>query len=59
MVGKKTPNDIITASRIPALMNASPYDTPNDLLASVLADIEGKPDPKPFNGNEALSLIHI
>ena len=53
MVGKKTPNDIITASRIPALMNASPYDTPNDLLASVLADIEGKPDPKPFNGNEA------
>ena len=53
MVGKKTPNHIITASRIPALMNASPYDTPNDLLASVLADIEGKPDPKPFNGNEA------
>ena len=53
MVGKKTPNDIITASRIPALMNASPWDTQNDLLASVLADIEGKPDPKPFNGNEA------
>ena len=53
MVGKKTPNHIITASRIPALMNASPYDTQNDLLASVLADIEGKPDPKPFNGNEA------
>jgi len=53
MVGKKTPNDIITGSRLAALMNASPYDTPNDLLASVLADIEGRPDPKPFNGNEA------
>ena len=55
MVGKKTPNNIVTGSRLPALLNASPYDTPNDLLASVLADIEGKPDPKPFN----LSLIHI
>ena len=55
MVGKKTPNDIITASRLPALFNASPWDTQNDLLASVLADIEGKPDPKPFNGNEATS----
>ena len=53
MVGKKTPDDIVTASRIPALMGLSPYDTQNDLLASVLAAIEGKPDPKPFNGNEA------
>ena len=53
MVGKKTPDDIVTASRIPALMGLSPYDTQNDLLASVLAAVEGKPDPKPFNGNEA------
>jgi hypothetical protein len=53
MVGKKTPNDIVTASRIASVMNASPYDTPNDVLAAVLAEIEGKPDPKPFNGNEA------
>lgn len=53
MVGKKTPDDIVTASRLPALMGLSPYDTQNDLLASVLAAIEGKPDPKPFNGNEA------
>ena len=53
MVGKKTPNDIVTGSVLPVLMNASPYDTQNDLLAKVLADIEGKPDPKPFNGNEA------
>ena len=53
MVGKKTPDDIVTASRIPALLGLSPYDTQNDLLASVLAAVEGKPDPKPFNGNEA------
>ena len=53
MVGKRTPDDIVTASRIPALMGVSPYDTQNDLLASVLAAVEGKPDPKPFNGNEA------
>ena len=53
MVGKKTPNDIVTGSVLPVLMNASPYDTQNDPLAGVLADIEGEPDPKPFNGNEA------
>ena len=53
MVGKKTPDDIVTASRIPLLMNASPYGTPNDLLAEALASIEGKPNPNPFNGNEA------
>ena len=53
MVGKKTPDDIVTASRIPMLLNASPYGTPNDLLAEALASIEGKPNPNPFNGNEA------
>lgn len=53
MVGKKTPDDIITASVIPVIMNMSPYKTPNDQLAKALAAIEGKPDPDPFNGNEA------
>ena len=53
MVGKKTPDDIITASVIPVIMNMSPYKTPNDQLAKALAAIEGKPDPDPFTGNEA------
>jgi hypothetical protein len=53
MVGKKTPDDIITASVIPVIMNMSPYKTPNDQLAKALASIEGKPDPDPFTGNEA------
>lgn len=53
MVGKKTPDDIITASVLPVIMNMSPYKTPNDQLAKALASIEGKPDPDPFTGNEA------
>ena len=53
MVGKKTPDDIITASVLPVIMNMSPYKTPNDQLAKALASIEGKPDPDPFRGNEA------
>ena len=53
MVGKRTPDDIVTASVLPVVMGVSPYRTPNDQLAKALAAIEGKPDPDPFNGNEA------
>ena len=53
MVGKRTPDDIVTASVLPVVMGLSPYRTPNDQLAKALAAIEGKPDPDPFNGNEA------
>ena len=52
MVGKRTPDDIVTASVLPTIMNLSPYRTPNDQLAKALAAIEGKPDPDPFTGNE-------
>jgi len=53
MVGKLTRNDTLSASRVPMLLGQSPYATPNDLLAEVLAEIEGRPNPNPFNGNEA------
>jgi hypothetical protein len=53
MVGKRTPDDILTASVIPVAANLSPYRTPNDQLAKALAVVEGKPDPDPFTGNEA------
>lgn len=55
MVGKRTPDHILTASVIPVAAGLSPYRTPNDQLAKALAVIEGKPDPDPFNGNEATS----
>ena len=37
MVGKRTPDDILTASVIPVAANLSPYRTPNDQLAKALA----------------------
>ena len=36
MVGKLTPDNQMSASRIPQLMNASPYGTPNELLDEFL-----------------------
>ena len=53
MVGKLTPDDILTASVLPAVMNMSTFKTPNDALAKAIAVIENQPDPDPFNGNEA------
>jgi len=50
MVGKLTPDNMISASRIPALMGLSPYTTPNELLAEVTGAITSS-----FNGNEATS----
>ena len=43
MVGKVTPDNIITASRVPALLNASPYETPNDVLKTCIDAEEGVP----------------
>ena len=43
MVGKLTPDTIISASRIPVLMGVSPYETPNELMRSILDARQGKP----------------
>ena len=32
MVGKKTPDNIVTASILPVIRNRSPYATPNEAL---------------------------
>jgi hypothetical protein len=54
MVGKVTPDNIITASRVPALLNASPYETPNDVLKKCIDAEEGKPRAD-FKQNEAMT----
>lgn len=54
MVGKVTPDNIITASRVPALLNASPYETPNDVLKKCIDAEEGKPRDE-FKQNEAMA----
>ena len=46
MVGKKTPDDIVTASRIPALLGLSPYMTPNELLKEAIDAANGIPPSK-------------
>ena len=53
MVGKLTPDDIVTASRIPALLGLSPYKTPNELLKEALDAAAGNP-PDRFEQNEAM-----
>lgn len=52
MVGKLTPDNMLSASRIPALMGLSPYTTPNELLAEIRASDAGE-RLSSFNGNEA------
>jgi len=54
MVGKLTPDNIITASRIPALLGLSPYETQNELLRKCIAAEAGEPAPH-FEQNEAMS----
>jgi len=52
MVGKVTPNTMLSASRIPALLGHSKYETPNGVLTSVinaLQDVE-----EHFETNEAM-----
>jgi len=53
MVGKLTPDNMISASRIPTLLGLSPYSTPNEMLAEMRALDAGTPKPSLFNGNEA------
>jgi len=43
MVGKKTPDDIVTASVLPVILNRSPYATPNEALKRAIDASEGRP----------------
>lgn len=43
MVGKLTPDDIVTASRVPVLLGLSPYKTPNELLKEAIEAAAGNP----------------
>ena len=55
MVGKKTPDDIVTASRIPALLGLSPYMTPNELLKEAIDAANGIP-PSRLSQTEQMRL---
>ena len=58
MVGKLTPDNVLSASRAAQLEQLSPYGTVNELLAEMIAVDEGKPQPR-FEGNElTTSLLH-
>ena len=52
MVGKVTPNTMLSASRVPALLGHSKYETPNDVLKSVLNALQDVEEP--FKTNEAM-----
>lgn len=52
MVGKVTPNTMMSASRLPALMGISKYRSPNDELTATIASIQGQ--EVEFDGNEAM-----
>jgi hypothetical protein len=45
MVGKVTPNDMLSASRLPAVCGMSQYRSPNDELLSSIDAINGKAPP--------------
>lgn len=53
MVGKLTPDNQLSASRIPVLLNASPYATRNELLAEMINLDEGG-EREWFSQNEAM-----
>ena len=53
MVGKLTPNDMMSCSRLPALLGFSKFRTPNDELKATMDYIATGQDPE-FNGNEAM-----
>ena len=42
MVGKVTPNDMLSASRLPAVCGMSVYRSPNDELLASIAAINGE-----------------
>lgn len=52
MVGKVTPNTMMSASRLPALMGISKYRSPNDELQATIASLKG--EELEFEGNEAM-----
>ena len=52
MVGKLTPNTMLSASRLPAVMGLSKYRSPNDELLMSIDAIQGK-EPEPIS-NEAM-----
>ena len=52
MVGKVTPNTMLSASRVPALLGHSKYETPNQVLESVLNALQDVETP--FKTNEAM-----
>ncbi len=51
MVGKLTPDNMISASRIPVLLGLSPYATQNELLSEMIQRDHDKFEPT-FHGNE-------
>ena len=53
MVGKLTPDTIISASKVPALLGMSPYSSPNDILKEVVDIIHNDTRPAFWGGNEA------
>jgi len=53
MVGKLTRDDQLSASRIPVLLNASPYQTRNELLAEMI-DIDRGGTPTRIPQNQAM-----
>jgi predicted phage-related endonuclease len=53
MVGKLTPDNMVSASVVPVIMGLSPYKTQNEHLKRIIALDNGEPDPETFNGNEA------
>jgi hypothetical protein len=55
MVGKLTPDNQLSVSRLPALLNASPWETQNELLEQFISIDEGNP-PKQIPQNEPMEL---
>lgn len=53
MVGKVTPDTMLSASRLPAVMGYSKYRSPNDELSATINAINGIDSP--FQQNEAMS----
>ena len=53
MVGKVTPDTMLSASRLPAVMGHSKYRSPNDELRATIESINGIESP--FHQNEAMN----
>jgi predicted phage-related endonuclease len=53
MVGKVTPDTMLSASRLPAIMGHSKYRSPNDELRATIESINGIESP--FHQNEAMN----